>query len=91
MTLVPALTDADPLEVPPEEILYNAPTLVSRERSTGATDFPMYYAKHSITLRTPVPDLKRTYYASIEDMVLDAWVSPAAVKLKIIVALCQSA
>ena len=55
VTLVPALTDAALAEVPPAEIPYNAPTLVSRERSTGAAGFPTYDARHSITLRIPVP------------------------------------
>ena len=63
---------------------------MSRERSAGATEFPMYYAWNSITLRIPVPDLKRTYYASIEEMVLDAWVSPTAVELNIPVAIANA-
>ena len=37
VTLVPALTDADPVEVRPEEIHYNAPTLVSRDRFSEAS------------------------------------------------------
>jgi hypothetical protein len=88
--LVPALTDAEPTEVPPAEIPYNAPTLVSRERSTGAADFPMYDARNSITLRILVPVFKRMSYASIEEMVLGARVSPTAVELKILVASAEA-
>ena len=90
VALVPALTDAEPTDVPPAEIPYDASNLVSRERSTGAADFPMYDARNSITLRIPVPDLKRMSYASIADMVLDAWVSPTAAGLKTPVAISKS-
>ena len=89
-TLVPALTDVEPTDVPPADIPYDAPNLVSRERSIGAADFPMYDARNSITLRIPVLDLKRASYASIADMVLDAWVSPTAVELKIPVAIAKA-
>ena len=41
VTLVPALTDANPIAVPPDEIHYNAPTPVSRERFIEVYDFPM--------------------------------------------------
>ena len=51
---MPALTDVDPVEVPPDEIHYIAPTLVSCERFTEAYDFPMYDPKTCITLRIPV-------------------------------------
>ena len=64
-----------------DEIAYNAPTLVSRERFSETIDFLMYDAKHSITIRIPVPDLKIITDASIEEMVSDAWVSPTAVEL----------
>jgi hypothetical protein len=50
----------------------------------------MYDAKNSITLRIPALDLKRMYYASIEVMVLDAWVSPTAVELEIPVAIAKA-
>ena len=51
----------------------------------------MYDAKSSITLRIPVPDLKRITYASIEEMVSDAWVSPIAVELRLLVAIAKKA
>ena len=41
VTLVPAVVDADFAEVPPDEIDYNAPTPVSRERVAEIPDFPM--------------------------------------------------
>ena len=41
VTLVPAITDVDKIEVPPAAIHYNAPTLVSRERFTEVLDFPI--------------------------------------------------
>ena len=41
VTLVPAIADADFIEVPSDEIAYNAPTLVSRERVAAVLDFPM--------------------------------------------------
>ena len=90
MTLVPALTVADTTEVPPAENPYDAPTPASRERPPGSTDFPMSDAKNSITLRIPVPDLKRVSYATIDEMVLDAWVSPTAVELNILVAIAKA-
>ena len=64
--LVPALTDSYSYETPLDEIAFNAPTPVSRERFSETIDFPMYDAKHSITLRIPVPVLQRFTYASIE-------------------------
>ena len=44
-TLAPALTDTEPYEVPMDEIEYNAPTLVSRERFAETIDFPMHDGK----------------------------------------------
>ena len=90
VTLVPALTYTEPYEVPMDEIEYNAPTLVSRERFAETIDFPMYDGRHSINLRAPLPDLKRMNYASIEEMVSDAWVSPTTVELKLPVAISKS-
>ena len=43
--IVLAVTDTAPYEVPMDEIEYNAPTLVSRERFAETNDFPMYDAK----------------------------------------------
>ena len=50
----------------------------------------MYDAKNSITLRIPVPDLKRITYAAIEERVSDAWVSPTAVELRLLVAIAKA-
>jgi hypothetical protein len=63
-----------------DDIAFNDPTIVSRERFSETIDFPMYDAKNNITLRIPSPDLKRITYASIEEMFSDAWVSPTAVR-----------
>ena len=41
VTLVPAIVEADLAEVPPDEIDYNVPTLVSRERVAEIPDFHM--------------------------------------------------
>ena len=41
VTLVPAVVDADIDEVLPDEIDYNAPTLVSRERVAAIPDLSM--------------------------------------------------
>ena len=51
----------------------------------------MYDAQDSIPRRIPVPDLKRMTYASVEEMVADAWVSPTAVQLKLLVAIAKIA
>ena len=65
--------------------------LLYRMRGFSETiGFPMYDAKNSITLRMPVPDLKRITYASIEEMVSDAWVSPTAVELRLLVAIAKA-
>ena len=41
VTLVPAVVAADLAEVPPDDIDYNAPTPVSRERVAEILEFPM--------------------------------------------------
>ena len=40
VTLVPAITDVDPIEVPPAEINVDAPTCVSHMRISEVCDFP---------------------------------------------------
>ena len=77
-------------KVPPEEIHYNDPTPVSSGRFSEATDFPMYDAKHIMTMRIPVPELKRMTYATIEEIFVDAWVWPTTVELKIPVAIAKA-
>ena len=42
VTLAPAIADADLFEVSPDEIDYNAPTLVSRERVAEVLDSPCW-------------------------------------------------
>ena len=68
----------------------DAPTLVSRERFSETLGVPMYDAKDSMTLCTPVPGLKRMTYASSEEMVSDAWVSPTTVELRLLVATAKA-
>ena len=45
VTLALALAYTEPYEVPVDEIEYNAPTLVSRERFAETIDIPMSDAK----------------------------------------------
>ena len=47
----------------------------------------MFDPVNNIALLTPDPDFQQMAYASIDDMVADAWISPEAVKLKLPVAL----
>jgi hypothetical protein len=52
----------------------------------------MYDAKNNITLRIPVPDLKRTTLCfNRRKTVSDAWVSPTTVELRLIVAMGKKA
>ena len=81
VTLVPAIVDAVFVEVPTDEIDYNAPTLVSRELAADVPDFPMMDPSNSVTLRIPAPQLRRMAYVSFAEMVHDAWMSPTAVEL----------
>ena len=82
VTLVPVVVDVDFLEVVPDEIDYNAPTPVSRERLAEIHDFPMVGTSNSVTLRIPASQLRNMAYVSFEEMVHDAWMSPTAVELK---------
>ena len=59
VTLVPAVVDTDLAEVPPDEIDYNAPTPVSRERVAEIPDFPMVDPSNSVTLRIPARQLRK--------------------------------
>ena len=56
--IVPAIVDAEFIEVPPYDIDYNAPNPVSRERVAEVPDFPMMDPSNSVTLRTPAPHLR---------------------------------
>ena len=84
--MFPAAADADFLEVLPDEIYYNAPTPVSRERVAEVPDFPMLGPTNSVTRRIPAPHLSRMAYVYFEELVHDAW---TAVELKIPVALAK--
>ena len=66
VTLVPVVADADFIEVPPDEIDYNAPTPVSRERVAEIPDFPMLDPSNSVTLRIPAPHVRRMVYVSLK-------------------------
>ena len=87
--LVPVSTDTEPYEVPMDEIEYNAPILVSRDRFAEAID-SLCMTQNNITLCIPIPDLRRNTYASIEEMVSDAWVSLEPVEIRLIVAIAKS-
>ncbi len=75
---------------PLNEINYNAPTPVSRERVAEVLDFPMFDPLSTVTLRTPAPHLRRMAYVSFKEMVHDAWMSPTAVELKILTAIAKA-
>ena len=59
VSLVPAVIEADLDEVPPDEIDYNAPTLVSRERVAEIPDITMVDTSNSVTLRGPARQLRK--------------------------------
>ena len=48
---------------------------------------PMFDEVNSITLLTAVPDFRQTSYVSADDMLVDSWISPQAVQLRLPVAL----
>ena len=56
-------------------------------RANGLQKHPLFDPLTSITLRIPVPDFRQMAYVSIDDMVADAWISPATVELKLPVAI----
>ena len=56
-------------------------------RANGLQKHPLFDPLTSITLRIPVPDFRQLAYVSIDDMVADAWISPATVELKLPVAI----
>ena len=62
VVLVLAIADADFIAALPDEIDYNAPTHVSRERVAEVPDFPMIDPSNSVTLRIPAPQLRRMAY-----------------------------
>jgi len=66
VTLVPAVVDTDIAEVPPDEIGYNAPTPVSRERVAEVPDSPMLDPTNSVTLRIPAPNLRKMASVSLD-------------------------
>ena len=77
--------DAEPLrESMMEELDASAVTPVPRERSPR---HPMVDPPTSISLMISVPDFRQMAYVSIDDMVADAWISPATVELKLPVAI----
>ena len=49
----------------------------------------MFDALSNITLLIPTPDFRQMAYASIDDMVAEAWISPEAVTLTLPVALAN--
>ena len=65
------------------KIDYNAPTPVSRERVAAVPDLSMVDPSNSVTLRVPTRQLREMAYVSLEEMVHDARMSPAAVELNI--------
>ena len=66
VTIVPAVVEADIEEVPPDEIDYNAPTPVSRERVAEIPDLTMVDTSNSATLRVPDRQLRKMVYVSFE-------------------------
>ena len=59
VTLVPAVVEVDIDEVPLDEIDYNAPTLVSRERVAEVPDLTMVDTSNSVTFRVPARQLRK--------------------------------
>ena len=49
----------------------------------------MFHPANSITLRIPVLVFRQLAYASMDDMLVDAWISPETVKLRLSVALAS--
>ena len=76
VTLVPAIVETDLAEVLPDEIDYNAPTPIPRERVSEILDFPMVDPSNSVTLRIPARQLRKMAYVSFEEMVHDAGCRP---------------
>ena len=66
VTLVPAIVEADIAEVPPDEIDYNAPTIVSRERVAEIPDFPMVDTSKQCYSSFPSPSAEKMAYVSFE-------------------------
>ena len=64
VSLVLAFIEADIDEVPPDEIDYNAPTLVTRERVAEFPDLTMVDTSNSVTLRVPARQLRKMAYVS---------------------------
>ena len=56
-------------------------------RASGLQDIQCFDHFTSIALLLPVPDFRQMAYVSIDDMVADAWISPATVELKLPVAI----
>ena len=61
VTIVPAALEADIDEVPPDEIDYNAPTPVSRERVAEVPDLTMVDPSNSVSLRVPARQLRKLH------------------------------
>ena len=90
VTLVPAVVEADIDEVPLDEIDYNAPTSVSRERVAEVPDLTMVDPSSSVTLRVPARQLRKWHTFPFKEMVHDAWMSPTAVELQIPTAIVKA-
>ena len=90
VTLVPVVIEADIDEVPPDEIDYNAPTPVSRERLAEIPDLTMVDTSNSVTLRVPSRQLSKWHMFPFGEMVHDAWMSPTAVELQIPTAIVKA-
>ena len=82
VTLAPVPEEEDEAlrEAMMEELDVGAVTPVPRERSSGHS---MVDPLTRVSLFIPVPDFRQMAYVSMDDMVADAWISPAVVELKL--------
>ena len=82
---VRAETEEELMRSVQDEIDVGDLTPVPRERST----LPEYDPRMGFTLLITVPDLRQMAYVSVDDMMVDAWVSKEVVELKLPVAIAN--
>ena len=80
---VPEEDDVAQFEAMMAEIDAGTVAPVPRERSPKGQGHPKFDSLISVALLIPIPDFRLMAYASMDDMVDDAWMSPEAVKLEL--------